>query len=247
MNIEINTYGNLCSLCYDLRLAYAQPHEVDFFATCIDMHPGRVLEAMSGSGRLLIPLLQRGYLVDGVDCSQDMLARCYARCTQLHLTPEIYKQALEDLSLPHHYATIIIAIGSFQLICNRAHALQALKKLYAHLLNDSNMFIDIFVPDTTENSSSTTTEKVDHNSQLRMTKKYIFDHAHQIAQALCTYELIMNGIVQQTEQEILQVVWYTDEQWAQLLAQAGFKIMKIYDKPYGKDSVSRVLHAKKIG
>lgn len=245
MNIEINTYGNLCSLCYDLRLAYAPQAEVDFFAACIDMHPGRVLEAMSGSGRLLIPLLQRGYIVDGVDCSPDMLARCHTRCEQLHLKPTIYKQALEHLSLSNQYTTILVAIGSFQLICDRMNALQALKNLHAHLVDDSNLFIDIFVPETTGDPSSTSTQNIDNNSQLRMTKKYIFEHDKQIAQALCTYELIMNGVVQQTEQEILQVVWYSDEQWAKLLAQAGFKIIKIYDEPYGKNSVSRVLHAKK--
>jgi len=246
MNIKTNTYGNLCSLCYDLRLFYAQPPEFGFFATCIDMHPGRALEAMSGSGRLLIPLLQRGYTVDGVDCSPDMLARCHARCKQLKLTPKIYEQALENLSLPHQYATIIIALGSFQLISDQTQALQALKNLQAHMLDDGNLFIDIFVPETTGNPCSTSVEKVDDNTQLRLTKKNIFDHNKQIAQVLCTYELITNGIVQQTEQEMLQIIWRTDEQWANLLTQAGLKIVKIHDEPYGKDSVSRVLHARRI-
>ncbi|MDR3550047.1 MAG: class I SAM-dependent methyltransferase, partial [Candidatus Babeliales bacterium] len=76
MNTNINAYGDLCSLCYDLRLAYAEQSEVDFFASFIDKNPGRVLEAMSGSGRLLIPLAQRGYTIDGVDYSPAMLARC---------------------------------------------------------------------------------------------------------------------------------------------------------------------------
>lgn len=246
MNTNINAYGDLCSLCYDLRLAYAEQSEVDFFASFIDKNPGRVLEAMSGSGRLLIPLAQRGYTIDGVDYSPAMLARCNARCATFQLTPELYEQSLEALALPHHYATVIIALASFQLICDHTQALQALKNIHAHMLENGNLLIDIFMPDTTNDSSSVTKISVNNDTHIRLTKKYTFDLAKQIAQALCTYELIVNGAVQKIEEEILQLTWYSDEQWAELLAQAGFKIIKIYDNQFGQDETSRVIYAQKI-
>lgn len=246
MNININTYGDLCSLCYDLRLSYAPKAEVDFFASSIDKKPGRTLEVMSGSGRLLIPLLQRGYTVDGADCSPAMLKRCKARCATLQLIPELYEQSLESLAISHQYATVIIALASFQLIFDRAQALQSLKNIYAHMLEQGNLLIDIFMPDATDEESSVSIIPVGNGTHIKLTKKYTFDLSKQIAQALCTYKLIVDGIVQQTEQEMLQVVWYSDAQWADLLAQAGFKIIKIYDNPFGKEETARVIHTQKV-
>src|SRR3990167_9087512 len=56
---NIQAYGQLCSQFYDATEKYASDQEVDFFTSCIEQHPGRVLEAMSGSGRLQIPLIRR--------------------------------------------------------------------------------------------------------------------------------------------------------------------------------------------
>ena len=81
-----------------------------------------VLEAMSGSGRLLIPLLQRGYNVEGVDNSPIMLERCRERCAALSLNPRLYEQSLENLSLIQRYGVVTIAVGSFQLIVDPAAA-----------------------------------------------------------------------------------------------------------------------------
>ena len=145
---SLQAYGLLCSQFYDATEKYASEQEVDFFVSCIAQHPGRVLEAMSGSGRLQIPLMQHGYIVDGVDHSAPMLARCRQRCATLGLElPELYEQSLENLTLPHQYGTVIIAVGSFQLITDSKLALQALKNLHAHMLPDGNLWIDIFVPD----------------------------------------------------------------------------------------------------
>jgi len=245
LKIPINAYGDLCSLTYDLRLSYASKSEVDFFVSYIDKNPGRVLEAMSGSGRLLIPMAQRGYCVDGVDYSPSMLARCRARCAQQNLAPELYEQSLEFLVLPHTYATVIIALGSFQLMYDRTLAVQSLKKLHAHMFADGNLLIDIFEPVTTD-VPTIQMISIDVHTQLRMSKKYNFDHNKQIAQVLCTYELMLYGIVQKIEEEMLQIVWYSDQQWSQLLADAGFKIITIHNNPYGQDEASRLIHAQKI-
>jgi hypothetical protein len=52
-------YQGLCSQFYDLDKPEAPPDEVDFYADAIAAADGQALEAMCGSGRLLIPLLRR--------------------------------------------------------------------------------------------------------------------------------------------------------------------------------------------
>lgn len=239
-------YGNLCSQFYDATKAYAPEKEINFFASFIEQHPGRVLEAMSGSGRLQIPLLQRGFVVDGVDNSKAMLARCCERCAQLGLTPELYEQSLEHLSLPHTYATVTIAVASFQLIIDHALALQALKKLHDHMKKGGNLLMDIFIPDRSIDERSVRIARLDDQRAIRLTTRHVFDEQLQQADAFCLYELLVNGMVQQQENELMQLVWRTDEQWRALLQEAGFEIIKIYDETFRASGPSRVIHARAV-
>lgn len=240
------SYGNLCSQFYDAVKTYAPPVEVDFYASFIEQKHGRVLEAMSGSGRLQIPLLQRGYVVDGVDNSQIMLARCRERCAALQLEAELYQQSLEDLKLSHQYATVTIAVGSFQLLSERSQALHALKNIHAHMLDQGNLLIDIFTPDFTHTESATRIARIDERTTIRLKIRHIFHTEERIADALCHYELMADGLVQQQEDELIQVTWYTDAEFKQLVQEAGFELIKIYDCTFRNSGPSRIAHMKKI-
>lgn len=243
MDNKPQAYGNLCSLFYDATKAYAPEAEVNFYASFIAQNPGRVLEAMSGSGRLQIPLMQRGYVVDGVDNSAIMLERCRTRCAELGLTPEIYEQSLEALNLPHKYATITIAVGSFQLICNRVAALQVLKNLRAHMLPGANLLIDIFTPDLTMDPRSVRLARIDDRTVVRLTTRHVFNEVEKIASSFCNYELLVDGLVQQYEHELIEVTWYSDAELYELFAQAGLKIIKIHDAVFRASGPSRVVQA----
>ena len=240
-----HAYGKLCSMFYDLTKTYAPEREVDFYASFMK-HGDRVLEAMSGSGRLQIPLLQRGYIVDGVDNSSIMLDRCRQRCAELLITPELYNQSIEDLALPHKYSTVTIAVGSFQLIADRNIALQVLKKIRAHMHDQGNLLIDIFVPDTTIAAQSIRIARINNHSVIRLTTRHVFDEQKKLADAYCTYELIDYGVVQQRENELVQVVWYTDDDFSDLLKSAGFEVVKIYNESFRLSGPSRVVHARAI-
>ena len=244
MNKQPTVYGKLCSLFYDATKAYASEREVSFYTSFIEHNPGRVLEAMSGSGRLQIPLLQRGYTVDGVDNSPIMLARCRERCAALNLAPQLYEQTLEELVLPFKYHTVTIAVGSFQLIVDRDKALLALQNLRVHMYNGANLLLDSFVPDVTLEERSTRIARIDQHTIVRLTKRYVFNQQEKIADAFCLYELIVNGKVQEQENELLQVVWYTDSELIQLLEQAGFTVIKIYNELFHSAGPSRIVHAQ---
>lgn len=243
---NIQAYGQLCSLFYDATEKYASQQEVDFFASFIEQHPGRVLEAMSGSGRLQIPLMQRGYTIDGVDISYPMLERCRQRCASFGFKPELYEQSLENLTLPHTYSTVIIAVGSFQLIIDLDIALKALENIHAHMLVGGNLLIDIFEPDVTIDKFCVSIARLDEHRIIRLTKRHVFDLEKQLASSFCLYELIVDGIVHQQENELVEVVWRSDNAWRELLLKAGFELVKIYDERFKEFELSRVIHAKVI-
>lgn len=246
MAAEQFAYGNLCTLFYDATKTYAPEREVNFYASFIEQNPGRVLEAMSGSGRLQIPLLQRGYVVDGVDSSDAMLASCRARCAQLQLTPEIYQQSLQKLNLPHKYATITIAVGSFQLIYDRAEALAALIKLRKHLLPNGNLLIDLFTPDPAPEKLSERIVRLDNHRVIRLLTREVVDVEAKRADAFCNYELLVDGTLTAHEHELMQVTWYEEDELESFFAQAGLKIVAIHDETFRQGRPSHVVQAQPI-
>jgi SAM-dependent methyltransferase len=109
---------------------------------------GRILEAMVGSGRVMIPLLESGLIVDAVDYSPEMLASCRHSCEERGLQTNLYESSLPELSLPNKYEAIIIPCGSFLLIEDREESLKALRKLYEHLEPGGRLMLDLFLPDS---------------------------------------------------------------------------------------------------
>ena len=101
---------------------------------------------MCGSGRLLIPLLRGGLVVEGVDNSSHMLQSCQKRCSDQGLAVQLYHQSLQQLDLPRKYDLIFIAIGSFQLIQDRKEALNIFKNLHSALLPAGRVVLETFIP-----------------------------------------------------------------------------------------------------
>lgn len=73
-----NYYGSLCTELYELLHPEAPRKELDFYLSYAA--PGqRILEAMCGSGRFLVPFLEHGFAIEGVDLSAEMLAKPVSR------------------------------------------------------------------------------------------------------------------------------------------------------------------------
>lgn len=237
-------YGQLCSLYYDVTEKYACQKELDFYASYIQKDD-LVLEAMSGSGRLLLPLIQRGYMIHGIDSSPHMIQRCKLSAQALQVDPVIYEQRLETMHIDHRYTTVIIAVGSFQLIVEPDDALQALQKLRAHMHTGGNLFLDLFIPDLSGDvrQRSSYSARVDDHTTISFSAFYEVCHDKQYIDAFCTYELSVDALVQAREQEHMRFVWYTDEQLSSLLDQAGFDVVSIHTQSFRPAGVSRIMQA----
>lgn len=235
-------YGQLCSLFYEALHGSASEKEVAFYASFMPRQ-GRVLEAMVGTGRLLIPLVEQGYCVDGVDASPHMLERCRVRALERGLATDLYVQNLETLALPHQYDTITISIGSFQLLTEKSIVHQVLQRLRLHLKPGGALLFDVFRPDPTD-EPSVRMVRLDRQRTIRSTMRYVFDHDVRIAHAICWYELLVNGVVHEQENELLQVTWYEEGEVEEILSQNGFSIVGLHDVSFHATDRSRVIHAQ---
>lgn len=96
-----------------------------------------ILDAGCGAGRLLVPLRQEGFDVDGCDASADMIERCRQRAPDATL----WVSPLHELDPPRHYATIICS-GVFGLGSTREQDIRALRQLHGALLPGGTLVLD---------------------------------------------------------------------------------------------------------
>ena len=95
----MNSYQTLCTEFYDIDKPNAPEEALNFYLHYAENAAGPIIELMSGSGRFLIPLLERQYDIDGLDASSYMLHACQKSCRKKGLTPTLYEQFLDRLEL----------------------------------------------------------------------------------------------------------------------------------------------------
>jgi SAM-dependent methyltransferase len=119
--------------------------EVEYLRAWIERYGQPVLDAGCGTGRLLLPYLQAGLDVDGMDVSADMLMHCAAAARREGFEPALYRQALHELELPRRYRTIYLN-GVFGLGAEREQDEEALRRLLAHLEPGGALLINHYMP-----------------------------------------------------------------------------------------------------
>ena len=140
-------YGPLCTLFYDADKPRATEQELAWYRARLPKDGGAVLEAMAGSGRLLIPLTEEGFRMHGVDSSEAMLASCSARLRDAGREARLFRQNVAALNVPFRYGATIIAAGSLQLLPAPDSVRAALARIRAHLIEPALLLLDLFVPE----------------------------------------------------------------------------------------------------
>jgi hypothetical protein len=231
----METYQNLCTEFYDLDKPNAPEDALRFYLDYVEKAQGPILEPFCGSGRFLIPILECGHDVEGLDSSLYMLKACMKKCAARKLTPTLYSQYMQEMSLEKQYALIFIPSGSFGLITDTTQIKNCLKIFYDHLLPGGKFVVEIetlhAVPKNLGLWHGVMREKTD-GAKILLSTLPNFDSETQILQTVGRYELIQNTQIMHTEVENLNVRLYQHEEFDNLLVDAGFKdIMRL--KAYG--------------
>ncbi len=223
-NLEL--YQNLCTEWYDLDKPLPPQDELDFYLKYAQEACGPILEPMCGSGRFLIPLLHRGFEIDGFDASDFMMNSLQKRLFDLGLKANVWKGFLEDLNTEKRFDLIFIPSGSFALITDVNAAKTCLKILKNHLRKNGRLVLEmetIFAaPPTLDPVESELILRPDGKKLNLVTRPFAMEDG--VAKVLCHYNLWDedNQIIA-TEQEDFKIRLYTQQEFEELLKQAGFK------------------------
>ena len=70
--VKQNYYGSLCSDMYEILHKQAPQDELNFYLSYAEKGK-KILEPLYGSGRFLIPFLERGFDIYGIDLSKEII------------------------------------------------------------------------------------------------------------------------------------------------------------------------------
>ena len=235
--MRLRHYGALCSEFYDLTKPVGGRYpDVPYYLrrlhtiTCAistALSGGRILEAAVGTGRLLIPLLQAGLQVDGIDSSNEMLTCCRRNCAAVDLQPTLYCGALETMALPARYDAIVISFGSFMLLSVPGEAEAALDRMRHHLTPGGRLFLDVDAPGTSarrpdNGESSRSVRCVDGSTIVLRDTPVGYDAAARVERRLLSYEKSKDGRILATEVQDFHLRHYEEDELRALLPTAGF-------------------------
>lgn len=226
----MNFYAGLPATLYDSFFPEVDEQELAFYAQHIKDCAPPALEVACGTGRILLPLLERGLDVEGFDASPEMLAQCKAKAAQKHLSPVLYQQLMQDLSLSKKYGCVFSPLGSFQQVADRDDAQQALQKFYNHLLPGGKLIMYLHLPwydaptfgDWHEHESVVMGDK-----KIIVHEKSIHDPLEQLVFSTYRYEVWQNNIMQSREEKEQTIRWYSRYEFEMMLEGAGFSTVTV--------------------
>jgi SAM-dependent methyltransferase len=222
----LTNYGKLCTQFYDIDKPTAPPEELAFYLGHARQANGPVLEAMCGSGRFLIPMMQAGIDLDGVDASSDMLGACQHKCNTLGLQSHLYRQFLHEMDLPRKYNLVFIPAGSFGLIADLTQVREALKRLHDVLLPGGKLVLEIALIPNQESTSSGNWGgrwiKRPDGAILIISWLPTYNAQTRISTDLHRYEVFKDGRLLETELEVFTGRSYIPGEFEALLEEAGF-------------------------
>ncbi|HEX2995144.1 MAG TPA: class I SAM-dependent methyltransferase, partial [Anaerolineales bacterium] len=128
--MKTNDYDPIASL-YDIYVPAT--FDIDFFLNETKKSTGEVLELMSGTGRVSIPLLEAGVKLTCVDLSAASNDRLREKLAQKGLQADVYQMDVCELDLHKKFDMAIIPFHSFAHITSPQDQRKALERIHAHL------------------------------------------------------------------------------------------------------------------
>lgn len=228
--------------------------EIEFWVRCIQSAGEPVLELGSGTGRVLVPLLKRGFDIVGIDTSEAMTARCRAACKAKGLKAEVYAQSMLDFDLPRQFGLIILDSGGLGLFVSDQEIHATFERVVAHL-KPGGVFIFELEPVRTSaapgDDSNWTGNWVKGPDGVviawRQRRKY--DATTHVWEVLFVVEKFVDGVLVETEANERTGRFFTVEEAVQFARSAGFEDIRatdwLTDEPPREDSAVVTVRCRK--
>ena len=141
---EDKTYGAKWASYYDAIYDLVEGSMLDLF-TGLAGSPPRALELAVGSGRIAIPLSQRGVTVTGIDISEEMVDLLRAKPGGEAI--EIVMGDIAEVEVEGAFPLIILAFNTLFVLLTQERQIECFRNVADHLEPGGRFVLDCFVPD----------------------------------------------------------------------------------------------------
>ncbi len=140
------TYGEHIADVYDDW--YVHLGDGDLVASVLAEYAGngRALELGIGTGRIALPLAERGVQVHGIDSSPAMVAKMQAKPSGDAIVTTIGDMA--DVAVEGTFELIFVVFNTFFMLTTQEAQVRCFKNVAAHLAPGGRFVLGAFVPDT---------------------------------------------------------------------------------------------------
>ncbi|MCW5251306.1 class I SAM-dependent methyltransferase [Streptomyces sp. SHP 1-2] len=224
-------YGPLATLFYELDKPVGTSFgDVEFYADRLRNVSGPVLEPAVGTGRFLIPLLQRGLDVRGYDTSAPMLERCRANCARHGVRAELSEGDMTTHRAPGVFEAIVIPTGSFALLPDQAGARTALAAMHTNLAPGGRLIVDVEPPSTgTAPDDGPVRHRWSGDDLITLTTwRTHVDPVAQRTTRWLRYEAWRSGALTRTELQVFSLLWFGLAEFTAMLHRAGFARVEVH-------------------
>lgn len=225
--IKKNYYGSLCTEMYEILHEKAPQDELEFYLSYAETGKS-ILEPLCGSGRFLVPFLENGYRIQGVDNSREMLEKL------LQKAPDavVVQSDLEEYRTQEQFDYIFISSGSVSLFTDMQLCKNILSGMRA-LLKKGGKFV--FAVDTIadrcpeeQDYKVSVSVKTKENYELVLKSKYHYDEPSHTQFQPGLYELYDGTELLQSETMDFQTHLYELGEMEEILKEIGFTEVAVY-------------------
>jgi SAM-dependent methyltransferase len=208
--------------------------DVPFYRELARRAAGPILELMCGTGRVLLPLVEAGHQITGVDISPAMLAIAREHLDEAGLSATLIEGDVRSVDLPaQSFSMAFVAVNSFMHLESVRDQLATLETARRALTRRGSLVIDLFNPDPIEIAREDNRLVLDRSYDLdgRQVQKFVAidsDAAAQTSRVTYLYDEAddVGMVTRRTMRFTLR--WFYRYEFEHLLARAGFTLRAIY-------------------
>jgi hypothetical protein len=222
-----NYYGRLCTEMYEILHKTPPEDELQFYLSYAKKNM-KILEPLCGSGRFLIPFLERGFDISGMDLSEEMLAKLKQKAPDA----KVIQKDIIEYSSEEKFNYIFIPSGSVSLFTDINLCKKFLRKIKDLLTPKGNFVfaVDTIFDRCTDDSDYKVniSVKTKEGLNLILKEKNYYDDKSQTQFSPSIYELYNNTELLRIENMDFQTHLYRLGEMEQYLKECGFNTILTY-------------------
>jgi SAM-dependent methyltransferase len=216
---------------------------------------GPVLDIACGTGRVLLPCLQAGLDVEGLDLFPGMLSRLRAKADALGFQPTLHQVSMSAFQLSRRFALIMIPFNAFVHNLTLEDQLATLERCRNHLAPGGLLAFDTFFPGASFVTAPDGTREMELEKPhpetglpVRMFDTRTLDRVAQLQHSQCEVEFVdAAGRLLTNRRSRTTVRWIYRCEMELLLRSAGFarwRILGGFDgRPLLRDTDAMIVEA----